>query len=84
MSKTLYYGSRHQIEASLLARIDRHVTRRHTHAGFDRCMELAAQDFARHVAAEVSPQMGQATLPSVTFAERSAVFGRRMKFLNGE
>jgi len=80
MSKTLYYGSRNAGRAELAARIDKHVIRRHTAAGYDRCMELAAQDYARHVARDVSPKL--AAKPQVTFQPRSAVFGRRMAFLN--
>ena len=79
MSKTLNYGSRNADRIALAQRIDKHVIRRHTRAGYDRCMELSAQDFARHVALSVSPTIAGA--PQVTYRDRSVVFGQRMKFL---
>jgi cytosine/adenosine deaminase-related metal-dependent hydrolase len=72
------YWNRKADDLRLQYRIDRHIIRLHTPAGYDRCMELAAQDFARHVAEQVSPKLE----PRVAFAARSAIFGRRMKFVN--
>ena len=79
MSKTLNYGSRSADREALAARIDKHVIRRHTRAGYDRCMELSAQDFARHVALDCSPTIAGA--PQVTYKDRSVIFGRRQAFL---
>lgn len=54
MTKTLRFGF-DSASPRIASRIDRFVVRRHTRAGYDRCMELAAQDYARHVALQVSP-----------------------------
>jgi hypothetical protein len=74
MSRTLYFGSK---DLRLASRIDRHIIRRHTPAGYDRLMDLAAQDFARHVAAEVSPGRHHVFMPRVTFAATAPRFGKR-------
>ena len=49
MSKTLKFGLR-AVDSRLSSRIDRHVIRRRTPTSYDRCMQLAEQDFARHAA----------------------------------
>jgi hypothetical protein len=74
MSRTLYFGSK---DLRLASRIDRHIIRRHTPAGYDRLMELARIDFARHVAQEVSPGRHHVFLPRVTFASTAPRFGKR-------
>jgi hypothetical protein len=91
MSRTLHYGTRTHSDprAQLAGRIEKHVIRRHTSCGYDRMMGLAAQDYARHVALEVTPHLEGK--PQVTFQPRSAIFGqrpagslaaRRISFLN--
>ncbi len=78
MSKTLRFGSRSSradLEKFML-RVDRHVMRRHTTCGFDRMQELAAQDYARHVALQVTPQMNR-NKPVVTFSKGAPGFGKR-------
>lgn len=75
MSRTLRYGTN---EPRLTSRIDRHVVRRRTPCGYDRVMQLAAQDFARHVAAEVSPgNKGAAPKPTIHFQPHAKPFGKR-------
>ena len=74
MSRTTYIGSQ---DLRLQSRIDRHVIRRHTPCGYDRMMELAAQDFARHVAFDVSPGRHHQFKPLVTFVESAPRFGKR-------
>lgn len=74
MARTLRYGSR--TTDTIAARITKHVVRRHTPAGYDRCMELAAQDFARHVALEVSPKLNR---PYVHYVPSAPGFGQRDK-----
>lgn len=83
MSRTLKYGTKPSVDPKLVDRIDRHVVRRHTPAGFDRCMELAALDYAKHVAAYVTRQaMGPAQVARlrpayVPFAAHAKGFGKR-------
>ena len=74
MSKTLRFGTR--VNPVLTSRIDRHVIRRHTTCGYDRTMELAAQDFARHVAWEVTPYL--AGKPKVRYNGPAKPFGKRI------
>lgn len=74
MTKTLRFGF-DSASPRIASRIDRHVIRRHTAAGYDRCMELAAIDFARHVAAEVTPKL--AGKPQVTYRADAPGFGKR-------
>lgn len=77
MSKTLHFGSR-PIDQHIANRIDRHVIRRHTVCGFQRLQELAAEDYARHVAWEVTPgQRRSPSLPKVTYAASAPGFGKR-------
>lgn len=73
MGKTLRYGS--NAAPRLSSRIDRFVVRRHTTCGYDRVMELAQLDYARHVAAEVTPKM--ASMPQVRYADTAPGFGKR-------
>lgn len=75
MTRTLRFGY-DSASPRLQSRINHVVGRRHTHAGYDRCMELAAQDFARHVAAEVSPKLRGK--PQVTFSASAPRFGKRL------
>lgn len=76
MSKTLRFGSaRNASLADLKARIDRHVIRRHTPCGYDRMMDLAAQDYARHVALEVTPHLK--ARPQVRYVATAKGFGKR-------
>lgn len=73
MSRTLRYGS--NAEPRLSSRIDRFIVRRNTTVGYDRVMELAQLDYARHVAAEVTPKM--AGMPQVRYASNAPGFGKR-------
>lgn len=75
MGKTLKFGSR-AVSSSITERMDRHVMRRRTPSSYGRLQELAAADYARHVAWEVTPQLNR-NQPVCTFVPRSAVFGKR-------
>lgn len=75
MSRTLRFGT---INPRLTSRIDRHVVRRRTPCGYDRVMQLAAQDYARHVAEQVTPKLAEEpSKPKITFAPHAKPFGKR-------
>lgn len=71
MTRTLRFGF-DSAAPRLQSRIG-YVTRRRTHMGYDALM--AADDFSRHVALEVSPKLARKTY--VTFVPRSVPFGKR-------
>lgn len=75
MGKTLKFGSR-AVSSSITERMDRHVMRRRTPSSYGRLQELAAADYARHVAWEVTPQLNR-NRPLCTFAQSAPPFGKR-------
>jgi hypothetical protein len=76
MAKTLRFGSN-----SVSSRINDFAVRRRTPASYGRLQELAAADFARHVAWDVTPQLNRGKLVtrpvSLNFVPRAQPFGKR-------
>lgn len=75
MSRTLRFGTNNP---RLTSRIDRHVIRRRTPCSYDRVQQLAAQDYARHVAEVVTPKLAEEPKkPTIHFQPYAKPFGKR-------